>query len=195
MTHHQLSKSRSHTWSWSRRFLLSFMSLQIPTNCLWCIRYRSWDYCWFRFAEVKICNDIPTASTYLNSATLHPNPKPPPKLLTKIRTNPLLVHTSGANHKPPSKLLTKIRTTQCTHQYVANQKPRSKLLTNIRRTQCTHRYACRSTYHWILLLLLLHSSTRTHAQCNHAYCCKWVRRGSSSYSFWGNTSSCSLEMN
>ncbi len=36
--------------------------------------------------EVKIWKGIPTASTYLNSAPLHPNQKPPPKLLTNIRT-------------------------------------------------------------------------------------------------------------
>jgi hypothetical protein len=36
--------------------------------------------------EVKICKGIPTASTYLNSAPLHPNQNPPPKLLTKIIT-------------------------------------------------------------------------------------------------------------
>jgi hypothetical protein len=36
--------------------------------------------------KVKICKGIPTASTYLNSAPLHPNQNPPPKLLTKIRT-------------------------------------------------------------------------------------------------------------
>ncbi len=36
--------------------------------------------------EVKIWKGIPTASTYLNSAPWHPNQKPPPKLLTKIRT-------------------------------------------------------------------------------------------------------------
>jgi hypothetical protein len=34
--------------------------------------------------EVKICKGIPTASTYLNPVPLHPNQKPPPKLLTKI---------------------------------------------------------------------------------------------------------------
>jgi hypothetical protein len=63
--------------------------------------------------EVKICKGIPTASTYLNSIPWNPNQKPPPKLLTKIRTTKY-TH-QGANHKPPSKLLTKIRTTQCTH--------------------------------------------------------------------------------
>jgi hypothetical protein len=36
--------------------------------------------------EVKICKGIPTASIYLNSAPWHPNQKPPPKSLTKIRT-------------------------------------------------------------------------------------------------------------
>ncbi len=146
-----------------RRFLLSFMILQVPTNCLWCIRYRSWDYCWFSFAEVSQDLQGHSNRQHLSEfSTLASKPKTPSEVTYKDQNN--TVHTSGANHKPPSKLLTKIRTTQCTHQYIANQKPRSKLVTKIRRTHCTHHcLACRSTYHWILLLLLLHSSRRTHA--------------------------------
>jgi hypothetical protein len=48
--------------------------------------------------EVKIWKDIPTASTYLNSAPWHPNQKPPPKLLTKIRTTQCTYLVQTKNH-------------------------------------------------------------------------------------------------
>jgi len=114
MTHHELSKSRRHTWSWSRRLLLSFMSLQFPTNCLWCIRYRSRDDCWFPFAEGSQDLEGHSNSQHLSDfSTLTSKPKTPSEVTYKDQNN--TAHTSGANHKPPSKLLTKIRTTQCTH--------------------------------------------------------------------------------
>jgi hypothetical protein len=114
MTHHELSKSRRDTWSWSRRFLLSFMSLQVPTNCLWCTRYRSWDDCWFPFAEGSQDLEGHSNRQHLGEfSTLASKPKTPSEVTYKDQNN--TAHTSGANHIPPSKLLTKIRTTQCTH--------------------------------------------------------------------------------
>jgi hypothetical protein len=100
-------------------FCLSFMSLQVPTNCLWCIRYRSWDDCWFPFAEGSQDLEGHSNRQHLSElCTLAYKPKTPSEVTYKNQNN--TAHTSGANHKHPSKLLTKIRTTQCTHLVQTN---------------------------------------------------------------------------
>jgi hypothetical protein len=132
MTHHALSKSRRDTWSWSRKFLLSFMSLQFPTNCLSCIRYRSWDDCWFPFAEGsqdleghsnrQHLSEFSTLTSkpknplrsYLQRSEQHSahiwcKPQTPFEVTYKDQNN--TVHTFGVFQNPPSKLLTKIRRT------------------------------------------------------------------------------------
>jgi hypothetical protein len=66
-------------------------------------------------------------------------------------------------------------------------KPKTPLQRSQQRSAHINISLADSTYHWILLLLLLllllHTRRRTHAQCNHVYCCKWVRRWSSSIAF------------
>jgi hypothetical protein len=87
MTHHELSKSQEvHeadpgdfcycSWVYkSQQTAFDVSDIDLETTA------------GFRLLkDVKICKGIPTASTYLNSAPWHPNRKPPPKLLTKIRT-------------------------------------------------------------------------------------------------------------
>jgi hypothetical protein len=84
-----------------------------------------------RIQHPGIQTEIPLRSYLQRSEQTWCKPQTPFEVTYKDQNN--TVHTPGANHKPPSTLLTKIRTTLCTHQYIA----------------------CRSTYHWILLLLLL----------------------------------------
>jgi hypothetical protein len=150
-------------------FCYRSLSLQVPKNCLWCIRYRSWDDCWSTFAEGSQDSEGHSNRQHISEfSTLASKLKTPSEVTYQDQNN--TAHTSGANHKPPSKLLTKIRTTQCTHLLQTNNPLRSYLQrweehsahTNISLVEApTIKYFCCCYYFCIL------EDAR-----NHAYCCK-----------------------
>ncbi len=148
------------------------LSLQVPTNCLWYIRYRSWDDCWSPFAEGSQDLEGHSNRQHLSEfSTLASKPKAPSEVTYKDQNN--TAHTSGANHKAPSMLLTKIRTTQFIHLVQTNNSLRSYLQRweehsahiNISLVEApTIKYYYNYSYCYYFCIL---EDAR-----NHAYCCK-----------------------